>query len=212
MQITQKRSATIAFLQWASLTSLCLGIGLLYALTSRDLLRSGNEITFWGVIVFGLLGTLQWAVVLRRYLNNAAWWILASGFGWLLALIASMILSQITQPLLKRIGLYGSDPIESAISDIVFGMALGFSTGVLQWFILRRQLISAIWWLRANVLSFGLGFGVALQIFALGNPQRDPFMPGPLNTPVVLAGIVLGSIIVGVTTGVTMVWLLRDRI
>ena len=154
IQTVQRRSAIITFLKWAGLTSLCLGIGFSLALTSPDLARFTSDIVFFHMALFTLLGTLQWAVILRRYLEAVGLWIWASGFSWVLYMVTSLALDQIIRTILKIAGLYNSDPISIAIRNVLFGAILGFSIGVLQWLVIRRKLRNAIWWLRCNIFGY----------------------------------------------------------
>jgi len=85
-----------------------------------------------------VIGVLQW-VVLRQYLRQGGWWILASGVGWA-----------------------GGWGIVMAAAPLNIGIVaealLGAAMGTLQWLVLRRQLRQAGWW----IVVSSLGWTVAL--------------------------------------------------
>jgi hypothetical protein len=89
-----------------------------------------------------LTGLLQYSL-LRRYLPRMGWWVLATALGWALA----FEVSEWTYSLLGH---------ESKWMPALIFPLVGASIGLAQWFVLRRRLPQAGWWLAANVLSWGL--------------------------------------------------------
>ena len=104
------------------------------------------------VPILGLsIGCLQW-LVLRRYLPRMGWWILATCLGMLLAL-------EISDPLRSLITSLEIE-IDSDYWDFILTMILiGGSIGLLQWFVLRKHVSRASWWVPANVIGWVLSFG-----------------------------------------------------
>ncbi|MBU0510259.1 MAG: hypothetical protein KKD28_09640 [Chloroflexi bacterium] len=91
-----------------------------------------------------LTGILQY-ILLRRYLPHMGWWILATGLGWLLA-IATIIL----------IGFGLAPNSDSNWGAVLIFPVVGGAIGLGQWFLLRRRLPHAAWWILASVLGWGL--------------------------------------------------------
>lgn len=81
------------------------------------------------------IGFLQW-LVLRPLIGQAGWWIGASTVGWLLGWGLLTILPP----------------------QIVFGGAiLGVTTGIAQWFVLRKWTLHASWWPLISALAWIIG-------------------------------------------------------
>ncbi len=88
-----------------------------------------------------LTGLLQY-ILLRLYLPRIGWWILATGLGWLLAFAV------------LRWGLGAT--YDSTLGTGLTFPVVGGSIGLGQWFLLRRRLSHAAWWIVASVLGWGL--------------------------------------------------------
>lgn len=81
------------------------------------------------------IGVLQW-IVLRSLVAQAAWWILASMLGWLL----------------------GWSIIAIFPAQFIWeGAILGLTTGIAQWFILRKWVPQAFWWPLISTLAWIIG-------------------------------------------------------
>ena len=131
--------------------------------------------------IIGLLtGILQY-ILLRRYLPHMGWWIAATFLGWLMPFVWFFIFSRLFIP--------GSSTVR-----IVLGMSvLGTTVALPQWWLLRKRVQHAWWW----VLFFGLAWGM-VGLYDLWNPP-DLF-PVLLGFAVVLA----------IATGIAC-WLFLDR-
>ncbi len=89
---------------------------------------------FWPIV--GLVtGFLQY-LLLRRYFQQISMWIVATTFGWFLAIFGGMFLSR-----------------WSVIGTMIL---VGGIIGLAQWLVLRRHVERAIWWIPANLLGWGL--------------------------------------------------------
>ena len=104
------------------------------------------------------VGCFQW-LILRRYLPRMGWWILATCLGLLLALGISRNLSDLAHSLDFEID---NDLINSFIMVL-----LGGSIGLLQWFVLRRHVSRAGWWIFASVAGWILAVLVVFGMVAV---------------------------------------------
>ncbi|MGE5263037.1 MAG: hypothetical protein ACM3S0_06620 [Acidobacteriota bacterium] len=150
---------------WVALSVISIPIGwsLTWAIVSRIVQVVGGRIQvagqshitedFIGVYVLLpvlglLLGILQY-FLLRRYLPRMGWWIAATVLGWVVPLILLSFLSSV--------GLYpvlGVDPVWSGALGLT--LLLGVPVGLCQWFLLRRRIHRAAWWILASILGWGV--------------------------------------------------------
>jgi hypothetical protein len=111
---------------------------------------------FQGLIV----GVAQW-LVLRRYMRNSIWWVLATiigcFFGWLLVLFVSAIAFLTTAVAQK-----GLDSITVFLGVIWLATAVGMLIGLPQGLVLLTSLKvkfhKAVWWMNVNALVWILRF------------------------------------------------------
>ena len=114
------------WLQWVMVTTLGWVLG-------------GIMLAEFALGVLGIvIGVLQW-VVLRQYIRQAGWWILASAGGWAIGWLMVMVI-----------------PPEVGIP---IGTVLGAAIGVNQWLILQRHLRRAGWWVVVSILAWTMGLG-----------------------------------------------------
>ncbi len=85
-------------------------------------------------------------------------------------------------------------------SEIMTATLALASIGLMQWLVLRREVMRAGWWVLASAAGWLMGVVVGE---GLGNA-----MGGPVWSVVAVA---LGGTIVGTVTGIPLVWLLRHR-
>ena len=101
-----------------------------------------NAIALW--LITGLLmGFGQW-LVLRRWVDRARWWILASTAGWGGAAALGT----------TAYGIFAAELRWEAVGIAVALPVLFFGTGLFQWLLLRRWVRRAGWWLLASGLSW----------------------------------------------------------
>jgi len=132
--------------------------------------------------IIGLLtGILQY-ILLRRYLPHMGWWIAATFLGWLMPFVWFFIFSRVIIP--------GSSTVRIVLGMIV----LGTTVALPQWWLLRKRVQHAWWW----VLVFGLAWGM-VGLYDLFNPS-DLF-------PVLLGFAVVPAIATSIAC-----WLLLDRL
>lgn len=159
----------------------------------------------------GLVGVAQW-LVLRRPLPRlplATWFIataVGAGIAWTLGMIPSTIMSLsgdaaesgATAPEF-------SDALQIALGAVM-GFVLGPVLGAPQWFVLRRYVNRAGWWILANAVGWALGMPLVFVAIS-----QAPF-GGPLWTilAVVAVGLAATGAVVGAVHGAVLVWLLRQ--
>jgi hypothetical protein len=83
---------------------------------------------------------------------------------------------------------------EAAISALFLGLAFGLPTGLVQWYLLKQQAVSATIWPLITVAAYLLAFGIVVFFSVEG---REWIVSGGM-------GLALGTI-----TGLGMMWLLR---
>jgi hypothetical protein len=107
-------------------------------------MRITEDFLFFHVLFpsIGLLtGILQYAL-LRPYLQHMAWWVAATLLGWLLPFVISSLLSFLIAP-------------GKGLLWIMLGLFLiGASIALPQWWMLRRRVEHASWWLLACGFSW----------------------------------------------------------
>ncbi len=176
------------WLLWVLASTVAFGIGGRVGLAwspSRDLI----VIAYLGLAASMILaGVLQW-LVLRGLIAHAG--------AWLLANVAA---TAAVGALAFGLGLINRD------AGWVLGVAGGWIVlGVLQWLVLREQLVGAGWWVLASTLGLIVaGPVVGFVSWATGAPGGS--LAGGLSRWLAF-GAAYGAI-----TGTALVWLLRQRL
>jgi formylglycine-generating enzyme required for sulfatase activity len=119
------------------------------------------------------MGIVQW-VILRQRISQAGWWVLAAIAGAAVGFSANMTL------------------LESGILLTRGGIWIGALTGILQWFILRKQTYQSGWWVLASTVGWEVGWTVGYVV-----------APGTVMS----AGLAFA--IASAITGGLLVWLLQ---
>ena len=108
--------------------------------------ESGDDGLFLYLLfpIIGLLtGILQY-ILLRRYLPHMRWWIAATCLGWLMPFVIGFIFSGVFIP--------GNSTVR-----IVLGMTvLGTTVALPQWWLLRKRVQHAWWWVLVSGLAWGM--------------------------------------------------------
>jgi hypothetical protein len=94
------------------------------------------------------LGVLQW-LALERRMPNAKGWIVATAAGW----TASFFLLLVANPWQ---------------STFLTGLIVGLSSGLAQWWVLRKRLELAGWWPVLSVVAWTTGFALLPGVFNTG--------------------------------------------
>ncbi len=94
------------------------------------------------------IGVLQWLLV-RSSFPHASWWIVASAAGW----AAGWSLIVLVLP-----------PQVGVEAGAMIGAALGFA----QWWVLRRWVYKAGWWIPVSTLGWAVGLSGVLGVSMVG--------------------------------------------
>ena len=121
-------------------------------------------------------------LVLRRAIAEAGWWVLASTMGLPMGLAVG--------------GAVGSALDPPAMEAILVAPSIG----AMQWLFLRRRVSRAGWWILASMLGWGGGAALAEALSRAVGASRILFLSGALG------------LVVGATTGVALVLLLRGPV
>lgn len=154
-------------------------------------------VTLAGSLEGAALGYAQ-SLVLRRHLPqvNRRAWVLASALGAVVAYSIGMLPSSIGD--FERFS-----PALLAAGGSLLGLVFLLSMGLPQWFILRRHLPRAGWWVGANALAWPLGVLVPV----VGMMLVPDAAPLPVWVAVgILSGLLMG-LVVGAITGATLDYL-----
>jgi len=138
-----------------------------------------------GAVIGISVGIMQW-LALRRRINRAGWWILASIIGFAIG---------------KLVGDAIAQAVSGAVGFGLSGAAIGASLGAAQWLVLRRHVMQAGWWALASVVAWAVGWSIINLVGeATGGPAGTAYLIGAT-----------GAAMAGVITGVSLIWLLRLR-
>lgn len=155
------------------------------------------------------VGVAQWAVLRARLprLPLSHWW-LATAVGAAVAWTAGMIPSTLMSLESAESTSAAAPPSDAMM--LVLAAAMGFVLGVVlawpQWWVLRRHVARAGWWLPANMLAWAGGMAVIFAV--VGAVVGDgPFTP--VAAIMLLAGLALAGAVVGAVHGAVLVRLLR---
>lgn len=136
--------------------------------------------------VIGLLTGLLQFTLLRQYLTNMAWWIAATFLGWLMAFVTGFFIIMILEQ-------------RNDTFSIMFGMLLiGATIAVPQWWLLRKRVRNASWWILAN------GIGWCLTGL-LNLVTSEPF-------PVLLAIALIPTIATSIACWLLLDWLPENEL
>lgn len=152
-------------------------VGIFGTLAVEAILPNYGGAVLWAGLGAGV-GILQW-FVLRWRVSRSGWWVLASILGLAVAAVLG------TAVALAR-G-YSIMPWSPAV---VAGVG-GAMAGIMQWFVLRRQVSRAGWW----VLASTVGWAVSMEATGFLSP----------NMAMAVVGL-------GAVTGLALVWLLRQPV
>lgn len=134
-----------------------------------------------GVAAGAVVGGMQW-LLLRARTRQAGWWVLASAAGaGLTGLAVENLL--VDTGLLDRLWL-----LSWGAGVLVAGGMAGAVVGAAQWFVLRRWVQRAGWWVLASGVGFALGDGFA-EVFAARSTFLDVMANGMVCE--MLRGLVL---------------------
>ena len=175
----------------------CLTLWLLWVLANvaTELIE---EFSFWLETGFALA---QW-LVLRRYIRNLGWWILASVGGWIITFIlihfvgvGNWILGMVPAGELEIGGV--PVPLQVFWAKTLLRLLEWSVIGVLQWAVLRCHIQHSSWWLLASPVGGAIKGAVELATRLVAGD---------------LLGAIMGALAYGVVTGSVLVLLLHNPI
>jgi len=169
-------------LRWALATTVGWVVGFAICEAFKAFLES---ITADGAVIGISVGIGQW-LALKGRINRVGWWILASIIGFAVGKAAGDAFAQ---------------AVPGAVSFGLSGAAIGASVGIAQWFVLRRHVVRAEWWVLASVLAWAVGGGI-IRV-------ADEAVGGPTGMAYVIGAA--GAATAGGMTAASLVWLLRLR-
>jgi hypothetical protein len=188
-------------LQWVLLTIAGLTIGFIagFVLAEIGLGLIGLETVLGATVCF-----TQW-LVLRRVIKTGISWVLTSliGFG-----VSSSLhtLALYVWKLPEDLGI----PLGAAGWAIAFVLG-GTLTGILQQRILRHDVHCSGWWVPANMAGWGLGMAGLGTLFLFFHIMKNgPVVLRLINN--VIVPMLIPSVILGVITAGTLIWLMRRPI
>jgi hypothetical protein len=168
-------------LQWVAATV----VGWLIGFAACEALQSFLTTVFVDGLVIGTaIGVAQW-LVLRRSISPVGWWIVASvvGFG------AGKAVSEWLLP-----------GTTTTVGYVLSGAVIGAVVGVAQGLVLGRSLRSALWWVPASAVAWGVGWSaIGLAENATGWSTIAPYLVSAA-----------GAIAAGIITGIALISLLRN--
>ncbi len=159
------------------------------------------------VCIVAVVSLMQW-LALRRVVRRAGFWVPATIIGFT---ISSSIHSVVCY-------VWGyPDNLDHFLSTAVWAMAFvagGILAGVLQHRILRRQVCHSAWWVPASAVGWGLSV-IGLEIGSgIGRGKILSTMPFAQRLLTAFGNLIdvvgLASVLLGIVTGGTLIWLLRQ--
>ena len=154
------------------------------------ILKLGLDNAALFIVVAAVVSLMQW-LALRRVVQRAGFWVLASIIGF--------TISSSIHGVVCHVYGYPDDlgPLGAQVWTLFFILG-GTLTGLLQQRILRHQVRRSGWWVPASAAGWGLvviGFGIVSKI---------------LGVRLQVVGLIASSGLLGIVTGVTLIWLLRQ--
>lgn len=174
--------------------------------TDRWLGFSANfiaERVLLGASIGVMTGACQWLVI-RRTFPQGSRWILACVAGYTVALVVhGLVIAAVGDDLVRGLsgGIYrAANWAPPAFPSLLLPFSVGALASVIAWLVLRRLLPGAIWWVLAGLAIFL----VCWMLLAVG-PGTQEIGKG---VAVALMAMAIGAM-VGISTGVTLVWLIK---
>lgn len=192
---TERTNVGLGFwLQWilASAIGFCVGsiAGFIIPISANISHPVAFGILF--ATVFGAVGGLGQWLVLRRWITGINLWAPVSALSF--AIAAGITAVSVDQQVASKFW-------------FLFAAVFGVTGGFMQWLMLRKQGMPVGWWLAANLLGSLLGVALGSPASAaLGSGER---YPGGIFLMILFGLGTAFGVGLGVTTGGTLVWLLR---
>jgi hypothetical protein len=178
------------WLQWSAVTAIGWAAGEAVAsFVPEDTILLG---TVHSAVIGLILGIMQW-LILRRHLEGAGRWVLAT-------LIGSAVGG--------AVGLAASFAAGATVIQPWALLPFGIALGVCQWLVLRTQFPGSGWWTLAYALGLPLSFVIGLVVsFTVGFEWEDVDVIFRVVS-LTFFGAVAGAVF-GMLSGGLLVWFLR---
>ncbi|RAM51646.1 MAG: hypothetical protein C6Y22_10550 [Hapalosiphonaceae cyanobacterium JJU2] len=169
-------------------------------------LEEGGFQFFATLILTGpILGIAQW-FVLKRYIRQAGWWVLASTVGWYLGILVTLITREIVNPIITEMLLTVSKSWEPFWLHVINQSVTFAVLGVAQWLVLSRHFQQSWRWILASSVG-GLVNGVLAGMLTLGLQTVAIKINAQMVGAIAYSTGWAGS---GLVTGIMLVWLLTN--
>ncbi len=170
-------------------------------------LEEGGFQFFATLILTGpILGVAQW-FVLKRYIRQAGWWVLASTVGWYLGIPVTLITREIINPIITEMLLTVSQSWEAFWLHVINQCVTFAVWGVAQWLVLSRHFQQAWRWILASSVG-GLVNGALAAMLTLGLQTVAIKINAQMLGAIAYSTGWIGS---GLVTGIMLVWLLPNH-
>jgi MFS family permease len=161
---------------------------------------------------------MQW-LLLRKHVQKAGWWILATLGGWAVTLLVAARVSVLLEVTPDEL-ISSENYAVIALGIFVAGLLLGIVTALLQWFVIRNVheksflwiMFSSVGWIVGLFTGSVVGLSVyqVLQQYSSLFGSRLDINPNTLiRWPVILAGIATG-VTAGAITGTAYAWWIQN--
>jgi len=182
---------------WANVLGLGAGlfIGRLFSGPTANLSVMFQTSLLGGIITGTTVGFAQW-LVLRGQLPRLGVWVQLSTLGWTVG---------------WELGWAIQDRVDGVAGWVAGWSIIGLVAGLAQWFVLRRSLRGAGWWVLASTLGGAAGGALGGYFFSLA--FEFIAVVGASSTVMTLTtvGIVMGvGLAYGIVSGGVLAWLLRN--
>lgn len=185
MVIANEKPGWFFYFGWVALNAIAVIVAWYITWAIMPLVTERGDDSLLLVLFFPIIGLLTGIlqyILLRRYLPHMGWWIAATFLGWLMPFVIGFIFSNLFIP--------GSSTVRIVLGMIV----LGTTVALPQWWLLRKRVRHAWWW----VLVFGLAWGVVGLYDLLTLSDLFPILLGFAVVPAISTSIAC--------------WLLLDRL
>ena len=178
------------WLEWTLATAFGMILGFLPSIVLVNLMDLALARFIVPLFAGFLVGLAQW-VVLRKYVNEVADWVLAAGASWAVGYALGLLIMN---------GLTGTG-LDGFVGYVLFGVIVA----LVQWPILRREIPNVWLWVLANVIGWTAGF-------YLSQISLDLFFNDPVINPVASTSVLSGvsGLVAGAITGFALIWIVRQ--
>jgi hypothetical protein len=166
----------------------------------------GELPAFWTFVI----GAIPQWLLLRQYVPAASGWLLAAPVSGAIAALVAVGMAFGGFP-------GGTVPL---FGGFILGAVIGTIVGTGQWLVLQRHVVNAGWWVGASALGWAAGVALAAAVSAGTDPHGMRLYHLAVGAGLTerhaaflvsaRRGAMMGPV-VGATTGVALLWLLRQR-